>query len=87
MENKTPVKPTSKLPKFNFSWIYGIIILLLIGSVFFNDSAPTKEVKYSTFKEYVKKGMIEKIDVSASKSTLEAQVIKDSVKNVFGKDS
>ena len=87
MENKTPTKPNSKLPKFNFSWIYGIIILLLFGSLFFNDSAPTKEVKYSNFKEYVKKGMIEKIDVYASKNLLEAQVTKESLKTVFGKDS
>ncbi|MEI8085903.1 MAG: ATP-dependent metallopeptidase FtsH/Yme1/Tma family protein, partial [Paludibacter sp.] len=91
MENKTPNpnpnKPNSKFPKFNISWIYGIIIFVLLGSYFFNENTPVKEVKYSTFKEYVKKGMIEKIDVYSTKNSLEAQVIKDSLKNVFGKDS
>lgn len=90
MENKTPnqnPKQTSKFPKFNISWIYGIIILVLLGSYFLNDSNPTKEVNYSTFKEYVRKGMIEKIDVYSSKNSVEAQVIKDSLKNVFGDKS
>ena len=91
MENKTPnpkpIKPSSKFPKFNISLIYGIIILALFSSYFFNSSAPQKEVKYSTFKEYVKKGMIEKIDVYSSKSILEATVIKDSLKSVFGEKS
>ena len=88
MENKTPnqnpIKPTSKFPKFNISWIYSIIILVLLGTFLFSENTPTKEVKYSTFKEYVKKGMIEKIDVYSSKNTLEAQVVKDSLKSVFG---
>ena len=90
MENKTPnqnpIKPNSKFPKFNISWIYGVIIFVLLGSYFFNENTPVKEVKYSTFKEYVKKGMVEKIDVYSAKSSLEAQIIKDSLKNVFGKD-
>ena len=64
MENKTSKdnpKPTGKGPKFSITWIYGIIILVLIGSYFLNDTAPLKEVPYSTFEEYVKKGHIEKI--------------------------
>ncbi|MFA5044628.1 MAG: ATP-dependent zinc metalloprotease FtsH [Paludibacter sp.] len=88
MENKTPnqnpVKPSGKFPKFNISWIYGIIILVLLGSYFLSDNVPAKEVNYSTFKEYVRKGMIEKVYVYSSKNTVEAQVIKDSLKNVFG---
>ncbi len=88
MENKTPnqnpIKPSGKFPKFNISWIYGIIILVLLGSYFLSDNVPAKEVNYSTFKEYVKKGMIEKVYVYSSKNTVEAQVIKDSLRNVFG---
>ncbi len=55
MENKTPNtpnKPTGKMPKFSVSWIYGIIILVLIGSYFFNNAAPIKEVPYSTFEDH-----------------------------------
>ncbi len=88
MENKTPnpVKPTNKMPKFNISWIYGIIISVLLGMFLFSENTPTKEVNYSSFKEFVKRGYMEKIDVYSSKGILEAQVLKDSMKYVFGKD-
>jgi cell division protease FtsH len=79
MENKTPnqspIKPTGKFPKFNISWIYGIIILFLLGSYFFNENTPTKEVPFTTFKEYVKQGMISKISVYNSKNSIEAQLV------------
>ncbi len=88
MENKTPnpVKPNSKMPKFNISWIYGIIISVLLGMFLFSDNTSTKEVNYTSFKDYVKRGYLEKIDVYSSKGILEAQVLKDSMKYVFGKD-
>lgn len=90
MENKTSkdnAKPTGKGPKFNITWIYGIIILVLIGSYFLNDTAPLKEVPYSTFEEYVKKGHIEKIEVYPNKNTISAKVNKTSVKIVYGDKS
>jgi cell division protease FtsH len=91
MENKTPnqnpPKPNGKMPKFNISWIYGIIILVLLGSYFFTDNVPTKEVPFSTFEEYVKTGVIEKIDVYSTKNTVEAKVVKDSMNKVFGEKS
>ncbi len=91
MENKTPnqnpLKPNGKSPKFNISWIYGIIILILVGSWLFTDNVPTKDVPFSTFEEYVKNGMIEKIDVYSSKNEVEAQVTKESIKKVFGNQS
>jgi len=79
MENKTPnpnpIKPTGKFPKFNISWIYGIIILVLLGSYFFNENTPTKEVPFTTFQEYIKQGMIVKINVYNSKNGIEAQLV------------
>jgi cell division protease FtsH len=90
MENKTSKdnpKPIGKGPKFSITWIYGIIILVLIGSYFLNDTAPLKEVPYSTFEEYVKKGHIEKIEVYPNKNTISAKVNKNSVKIVYGDKS
>ena len=90
MENKTPKdspKPTGKTPKFNLSWIYGIIILVLIGSYFMNDTSPSKEVPYSNFEVYVKQGAIERIDVFPNKNTLSAKVNKTALKTVFGDKS
>ena len=91
MDNKTPqpnpLKPAGKGPKFNISWIYGAIILILLGSYFFSDTPTTKDVPFSTFQEYVKNGDIESIDVYSSKGNLEAKVKSTSVKKVFGQKS
>jgi len=73
--NQNPIKPNSKFPKFNISWIYGTIILFLLGSYFFKENSPAKEVPFTTFKEYVKQGMIEKVDVYNSKNGIEAKLI------------
>jgi len=76
MENKAPkpIKPAGKTPKFNISWIYGIIIITLMGLFLFGENTPSKEVAYSTFKDYVRLGMIEKVDVYSSKGGIEAQL-------------
>lgn len=93
MENKkqtnSPLggKPSGKGPKFNISWIYGIIILVLIGSFFFNDTPPAKEIPYSSFEDYVKQGVIESIDVYSGKNMLEAVVSQGAVPAVFGKNA
>jgi cell division protease FtsH len=73
-QNQKPDKPSGKIPKFNISWIYGIIIVLIFGSLFFHD-APTTQVPLSTFKEYVLQGMIEKVDVYKSKGMIEATLV------------
>ncbi len=88
MENKNlNTKPSGKLPKFNISWIYGLIVIILLGSYFFNDSNPVKEIPYSTFEEHIKAGYIEKIDVFPSKNIIEAKVSKSAIKKVFGEKS
>lgn len=87
MENKTPnqnQKSQSKMPRFNIGWIYGIIILVLVGSYFLSDNTQSMDVPFSTFQEYVKSGKIEKIDVYPARNVVQAVVIKDSLKKVFG---
>lgn len=88
MENKTPkqnpIKSSGKAPKFNISWIYGIIILVLLGSYFLSDNVQSKEVPFSTFEQYVKGRIIEKITVYSARNSVEAIVVKDSLKKVFG---
>jgi len=73
--NQKPIKPTNKFPKFSFSWIYGTIILLLIGSWFIKGNTPPQSISMSTFEGYVKAGMVKKIDVYSSKNEVEAQLI------------
>src|ERR1035437_2441324 len=73
--NQIPKKPVGKFPKFNISWIYGIIILFLLGSYFFKENVPAKEVPFTSFKDFVKQGMIQKINVYNSKNEIEATLI------------
>ncbi|NDV46451.1 ATP-dependent metallopeptidase FtsH/Yme1/Tma family protein [Paludibacter sp. 221] len=82
--NNNPKNPNEKKFKFNFSWIYGLIILILLGSYFFSDTTPSKDVPFSTFEEYVKNGSIEKIQVYTSRNTLEATVAAEAANEVFG---
>jgi cell division protease FtsH len=86
--NPTPApKSGGKTPKFNISWIYGIIVVVLIGSYLFGDNVPMKDVEsYPAFKQYVLKGYVESIEVFPQKNLVEA-VVEDSVvsmKKVFG---
>jgi len=91
MEQKkiqTPqAKPGGKGPKFNLSWIYGIIVLILFGTYFFGDRVPMKEIpSYPVFKQFVMDGHIASIEVFPQKNQVEA-VVKDSMpsmKAVFG---
>lgn len=84
-----PAKPGGKGPKFNISWIYGIIVLVLIGSYFFGEKVPVKEIQsYPVFKQYVIEGYIESIEVFPQKNVVEA-VVEDSassMKKVFGEN-
>jgi len=82
-------KPVGKGPKFNVSWLYGIIIMTMLGWYFFGDTSAVKTINsYPTFKQYVELGYIESIEVYASKNQVEA-VVKDSLatlKEVFGQN-
>ncbi len=84
-----PAKPGGKGPKFNISWIYGIIIMVLLGTYMFGDKVPVKEIQsYPVFKRYVIDGYIESIEVFPQKNLVEA-VVEDSVagkKAVFGEN-
>lgn len=84
-----PVKSGGKGPKFNISWIYGIIVLVLVGTYVFGDKVPVKEIQsYPVFKQYVIDGYIESIEVFPQKNLVEA-VVEDSAagkKAVFGEN-
>lgn len=80
-------KPGGKGSKFNVTWIYGTIILVLLVSYWFGDQGAVKVINsYPTFKQYVDSGYIESIEVYAAKGEVHA-VVKDSLsslKSVFG---
>ena len=70
--------------KINLYWLYAIIAIVLIGSTFLGESAKVKNISYSKFEQYIKDGSIEKIVVITNKNTVEAEVVKGSIKSIFG---
>src|SRR5690606_10473498 len=66
-------KNPRKGPKFNIYWIYGIIILMLIGLQFFTPgmSSDVKDISFQDFRrDYLEKGNVEKL-VVVNKSEVE----------------
>ena len=63
--NKTPLTPGSngKLPKpkFNFYWIYILLIGVFLAMTFFNYNSSTKKVGEEKLREWISKQYIEKI--------------------------
>lgn len=59
-----PGDPVNKKPKFNVSWIYGVIFLGILAITFFNRSNKPQEVSWKQFEEeMLKAGDIEKLVV------------------------
>ena len=82
-----PFQPERRTPgkfKFNFSWIYGLIIVILLGSLFLGDGGAMREVSYSKFEDLVKSGSVERVRVFTSRNTLEARITPEAAKELFG---
>ena len=90
MENKNPTpkphKTGGKPSKFNFTWIYALIMIGLLASYLIGNDTPSKQVNVTQYEQYLNKGYIEKVYIY-SNNTLQAFIIKDSASYVFGKDS
>lgn len=86
-KGSTGKTPPGKKPRINVFWVYGIIILILIGFNFLGNRSAVKEIEsYPVFKQYVADGYIESIEVFSQKNQVEA-VVKDSIpylKEIFG---
>lgn len=82
MEKKNP---QMNMPKFNLNWVYIIVIGILV--VLFlaphGSSSISKEVDYTTFKNYVAKGYATKLVVNKGDGTLEMEVGAKYIPQVF----
>ncbi len=89
MEEQKPTqnspKTGEKKPKFNISWIYGVIIMVLVGSYFFNGSSPAKDIPFSEFERHMKSGRIEAIQIFVAKNSIQATVKNTALDSVYGK--
>ncbi|MBQ9555965.1 MAG: ATP-dependent zinc metalloprotease FtsH [Muribaculaceae bacterium] len=75
-----------KTPKFNFYWMYGLIIVFLLSMLWMNqDGSPAQEVNWTQFENIVGKGGVQSITVYRSKNKAEA-LLSDSLARVVFKD-
>lgn len=88
MENNrmNPNKPKDnkqKMFRFNFYWMYGIILLLLAALCMTNDSAGTKEIGWTEFQKLAKENVFDKMVVYNKKNVVEATVKSDKIGVIF----
>lgn len=84
--NKTPKENKPRMFRFNIYWIYGFIILMLIGLYVSSGSSVTKELGWTEFQRLAQDNVFDKWVVSSKKNILEATVKQDKVSEIFKGD-
>ena len=74
-----------KKPKFNFYWIYGILLLIFIGMQFFYSDTTTKKTDWGALQTMLKNGDIQKI-VLVNKEFAEIYIDPEKLKEEKYKD-
>ena len=75
-----------KVPKFNFYWMYGLMILFLLGMFWMNNGGSVaREVNWTKFEEIVQKGGVKSITVYTNKNYAEA-ILQDSLAKAVAKE-
>ncbi|MDO4186655.1 MAG: ATP-dependent zinc metalloprotease FtsH [Bacteroidales bacterium] len=82
-ENKNKIN----MPKFNLSWLY-LIILVMICSLWFTSESgsSSRMVSYDEFQSYVEKGYVSKV-VGYDDNTVEAYIKQENLSAVFKEDT
>lgn len=91
MENNnnsnTPNTPNNgnkqKMFRFNFYWMYGLILVMLVALYMSNDTTNTKELGWTEFQKLTKDNAFEEMVVFNKKNVVEATVKSDKVAEVF----
>ncbi|MCC8133058.1 MAG: ATP-dependent zinc metalloprotease FtsH [Tannerellaceae bacterium] len=84
--NKTPKENKPRMFRFNIYWIYGFIILMLIGLYVSSGSSVTKELGWTEFQRLAQDNVFDKWVVSSKKNILEVTVKQDKVSEIFKGD-
>ena len=81
--NKQPKDGKQKMFKFNLYWLYGLILLMVIGLYVTGDSQQTVERGWTDFQRLAQEDVFNKITVVNRKNILEATVKEDKLEAVF----
>lgn len=78
-------KDGTKMPKFNLTWVYVLVTAVLAYMFWFgpDNGSYKKEIPYSDFQEYVRKGYASEITVNKGHGNVQMFVAKDFVDEVF----
>ncbi|MCM1311312.1 MAG: ATP-dependent zinc metalloprotease FtsH [Bacteroides sp.] len=83
--NENTENQKNKQPRFNFNWLYVMLIVGLLFMIFTrHDGKSTKTIDYSTFKEYVNKGYANNIVINKDDLILEMFIDSRYDRVVFG---
>ncbi|WP_321478564.1 ATP-dependent zinc metalloprotease FtsH [uncultured Bacteroides sp.] len=75
------------MPRFNISWMYMIIALMLLGLYLTNEnSSVNKQISYDQFQQYVSKGYVNSV-IGYDDNSVEVHIKPDFIKDVFKEDS
>lgn len=66
---------------FNFYWIYGLLMLLIIGTFFIGGESQTEEISWEKLTEMIEKGDVAKIDVVKNRGVANIYLTKESIEN------
>lgn len=79
-----------KMPNFKSSslyWIYGLVLVFLVGVYFSDDNVSTKEIGYNEIKYLIETNSVSKISVVTNEKYAEATIKDEMINNVFGSDA
>ena len=69
--------------RFNFYWMYGLILVMLVALYMSNDTTSTKELGWTEFQKLAKDNAFEEMVVYNKKNVVEATVKSSKVAEVF----
>ncbi|MBQ0030260.1 MAG: ATP-dependent zinc metalloprotease FtsH [Bacteroidales bacterium] len=75
------------MPRFNFYWIYGAILITLIVLIATDSTPLEKEIGWNEVAHLVREGDVEEIKVVTNKKEANIKIKQDRVAKVFGADS
>lgn len=88
MEENNKDKEKNGMPRFNLTWLY-VILLIVLGVAWFSssDDSASKSATYTEFKEYVEKGYANKIVANKDEGSLKMYVTTEHIRDVFKSDA
>jgi len=86
-ENKPKTGPGAERPKrsFNFYWIYGVIIVIILAIQIMQYNGGAQPIKFNDYEHYVNAGDVSRIDIVNNETVL-VTIKKDSLQKQAHKD-